>query len=209
MKLLENFVTFEKKTAKALTNLVDRLYTKNLTRAREFAQQYTINYILNTNTAQELDFGSLAGHFGIPIDDQFNTVDTIAETIGEHINVTLARFPPSSKKVRTKITITLPDSVYHVLFNLPEAEVSTESGDVLPWLEWLLFFGDEPIIGDHHIEFITGKGRSGLAIMVPGDTWSIPSDQAGTPDDNWITRAVQSDDYLDGLAQNVYSILYS
>lgn len=208
MKLLENFVKFEAKTVKALDKLIENIFTVRLDKARQFAQDITNQYMLNSKEALSLNFGELAGEFGIPIDAQFDTVESISETIGEYMNVNVSKFPPRGNILRTKISVTLNDTIYYVLIDLPEAVTVTEQNDVLPWLEWLLFEGGKILIKDHHVEAITGKGRSGLAIMVPSSSWQVPSEFQGTINNNWITRTLSDEKYLNELAQGIYNILY-
>jgi len=69
-------------------------------------------------------------------------------------------------------------------------------GYSLPWLEWLLFKGTQSIVKNYRVQLSnSNRSRSGMAVMVqsPGD-WSVPSEFAGTENNNWITRALSTID---------------
>ena len=68
----------------------------------------------------------------------------------------------------------------------------TKKGQNLEWLDWLLIQGDKIIIKEYEIS--SGEGRAGRFVMKKTVTgkWGVPSTFAGTPNNNWITRAIQS-----------------
>lgn len=63
----------------------------------------------------------------------------------------------------------------------------------IPWLEWLLEGGPHTLIEDFHI--IYGEdlpnSRTGLALMRPGGSWSMPPGTGGNADDNFIIEALK------------------
>jgi hypothetical protein len=79
------------------------------------------------------------------------------------------------------------------ILSLPEASIVDASGNVLPWLEWLLLRGDQIIIAGHQIQFGNfPNSRSGNAIMIEDDSqaWRIPPIFSGVINDNWLTRVL-------------------
>ena len=70
----------------------------------------------------------------------------------------------------------------------------TVRGYSLPWLQWLVFYGNIPIIDDYQVVMVnTRASRTGRAIMrKSGGSWRVPSEFSGTMADNWITRAIES-----------------
>ena len=62
----------------------------------------------------------------------------------------------------------------------------------LPWLEWLLFKNNAPIVKNYNVKFGSSPySRSGLAIMVPSsNNWRVPPEFAGSIRNNWTTRAI-------------------
>lgn len=76
----------------------------------------------------------------------------------------------------------------------PEAQVYDNiRGYELPWLRWLVFYGNIPIVPEFYVEMVNSpRSRTGGALMRPGGSWSVPASFAGTIADNWITRAIAS-----------------
>jgi hypothetical protein len=81
-------------------------------------------------------------------------------------------------------------SSYASILRLPEASFTTEKGEKLDWLEWLLLEGNNVIIADYRFKALGGKGRTGGGLMLKGGTWRVPPESAGTANDNFITRAI-------------------
>lgn len=73
----------------------------------------------------------------------------------------------------------------------------------VPWLEWLLFKGDNIVLAGVEINLSRasrGASRTGRAIMVhvgtsrfstrPSRGWSVPPEFSGVEDANWLTRVL-------------------
>lgn len=88
------------------------------------------------------------------------------------------------------------DSSYKDVLVSQAANLITEKGQSLPWLEWLLRFGDKAIIRDYTIGVArnSARSRTGRAIMVKAASkrWKVPSQFAGTAQNNFVTRAIDS-----------------
>jgi hypothetical protein len=68
---------------------------------------------------------------------------------------------------------------------------STEKGQRIPWFEWLTELGDRVIVRDFDSEGGHSKqSRTGDMIMVKGGGWRVPPQHAGSPGDNFITKAI-------------------
>lgn len=66
-------------------------------------------------------------------------------------------------------------------------------GTPIPWLDWLLTKGDSIVVSTHTISYKnTPDSRTGLAIMVKGGTYRIPPEYSGLPENNFITRSIQT-----------------
>ena len=80
---------------------------------------------------------------------------------------------------------------------------TTEKGQSLPWLSWLLYEGTAPIIRNYDIKFSNNLySRTGGSIMIPSNkNWRVPAEYAGTVNNNWITRAIENKD------ENIYYIV--
>ena len=91
------------------------------------------------------------------------------------------------------ISISMGDNDYSKALSMPEAEFTTEEGTPLEWLRWLLLEGDTRIVNNYR--FQSGKrGRAGGGIMVSrqNSSWGVPSQFAGTDNNNFATRALES-----------------
>ena len=73
-----------------------------------------------------------------------------------------------------------------------EANFTTEKGENLPWLEWLLLDGSSVIIADYRYREGIGEGRAGGGTMRKGGSWGVPDPYTGVQSDNFITRAIDS-----------------
>jgi hypothetical protein len=79
-----------------------------------------------------------------------------------------------------------------------------DKGYSLPWLQWLLFEGNEVLIKNYKVEFGPNpNSRSGLAIMKPSSSssWRVPPEFVGSEENNWITRAITR------IENNVYDLI--
>lgn len=86
---------------------------------------------------------------------------------------------------------------------------TSENGHTVPWLQWLLTAGSEPILKDYRIQY-GGKSsvfsRTGGPIMRKGSKgWSIPPQFSGTSTNNFVTRAM--DMLAPELEQNVRQLV--
>lgn len=155
--------------------------------------------------------GKLYGQIGNP---KINSdVDTIIDFIKNYVNVEMIFNVEQGARVdiigNLAITI-LPD--YATLISHHAAKFTTEKGQVLPWLRWLLLEGETNIvIGYYYVEntdrrkSISSFSRTGTGIMrkrgepksfkrhwsqpYSPKNWSVPPEFAGTENDNWFTRA--------------------
>ena len=79
-----------------------------------------------------------------------------------------------------------------------------DKGYSLPWLQWLLFAGNEILIKNYKVEFGPNpNSRSGLAVMKPSSSssWRVPPEFVGSEENNWITRAITR------IENNVYDLI--
>jgi hypothetical protein len=75
----------------------------------------------------------------------------------------------------------------------------------VPWLNWLLFYGDSVILADYSVDFDPHNpalSRTGSAIMVKlkgtAQPFRVPPEFSGVADNNWLTRSVDNiDDVLE------------
>lgn len=160
----------------------------HISRAMPNIEQYfkiKINdIIVNSHTSWFLSNGQLKADFGL----DFDPVPAIAQAVADSVKVNFKRL---DKRLKGGIEITVQPLDYLNLLSLPESVVITEKGAQLPWLDWLLTYGNSVIIVNFGVLYQQGLGRSGMGIMVQGNRpFTIDPFFAGTKDDNWITRAI-------------------
>lgn len=79
-----------------------------------------------------------------------------------------------------------------------------DKGYSLPWLQWLLFEGNEILIKNYTVELGPNpNSRSGLAVMKPSlsSSWRVPPEFVGSEENNWITRAISR------IENNIYDLI--
>lgn len=150
-----------------------------------------IESIINQPEYGALLSGTLQYEFGIP--DPGSRLSDIIETIR---NGHVVKYKPVSIKssgLLGGIKIEMIKKDFSDLLSLGSASFTTEKGQKLDWLRWLLIEGDNVIISDN--VFIFGpdpNSRTGYGIMrqVGGGFWRVPPEYAGSLENNWITRAI-------------------
>lgn len=157
----------------------------------ERIREATFQFIRATETYQSLVGGDLAVHFGLPRGSRRARVDTIVRAVSNAMNVEFNSISFSGGNSRGGFKIGVVTKNLSEVLSLGEGVVTTEKGQNLEWLRWLLTFGDKIIISEHYVKFIAGKGRSGGGVMVASNAgvWRVPPPYAGTTTDNWLTRA--------------------
>lgn len=135
---------------------------------------------------------SLRAHFGIPAGLRSTIVQSIINRIVDSVQTT-GKIEVIGNGFKGGLEITAIESSYTDLFESPFATIYTEKGASLPWLKWLLIFGDTGIVEGYDVKGIRGRGRSGLAIMIKkDDIWGVPSKFSSNGRENWLTLAVDN-----------------
>ena len=92
---------------------------------------------------------------------------------------------------------------YSDVISVPEAVFVTEKGVKLEWLRWLLLEGDKRIVSNYFFKK-SSRGRAGGGIMAERQnaSWGVPSQFAGTENNNFATRALETiNDEIDVLVR--------
>ena len=148
-------------------------------------------------TVQSLLSGKLKDDFGLFGNVVDTTINNIISVISEGINVKLERSKTAGSIVTTTLEI-LPYKDFDKIISVAGGSFPARGGNV-DWLEWLLTRGTQVVIGDFWLfEHARGFTRSGgSSIMrrienIPREPFRVDSNFSGTIDDNFITRAIQS-----------------
>ncbi len=87
--------------------------------------------------------------------------------------------------------VILPSYLLFELVTMDFASFTSEKGHLVNWLYWLLFSGNAIVIADYEVAY-GDAGRTGQAIMIKSGSFRVPSQFAGEPENNWITRAANN-----------------
>ena len=188
IKLEAGFGSYFKKEIEKEVVLRIQSSINNITEAIEIALQTLVK--LRLYEAPEVDSlasGELRHQFGLV--DGASRISNIIDMWAESVEV---RYVSGFGKLGG-ISISMGDNDYSRALSMSEAEFTTEKGVSLEWLRWLLLEGDTRIVNRY--QFQSGRrGRAGGGIMVSRQraSWGVPSQFAGTDNDNFATRALES-----------------
>lgn len=150
---------------------------------------------------QSLRDGALKGAFGIV--DSDSAIISILESILSNTEVNLKKF---DHNLNGGLTINIQPSSFQNLLGLPRGFTIYSKG-VLHWLDWLLMRGDTIIVTDYQYNPKTGLGRSGLGNMIGGGSFRVPPQFSGSDNDNFITRALLSNEAESQITSILESVL--
>ena len=210
--ILKNLKGLQSHIIKDLRRELDKRLGKNLRKIESELQLAVRGALLLQPEVQSLlNRGKLQAEFGIR-----DSRDAITEIIDFWVSNIVVRKTPvrvaNGKLLKSNIIVNMIRADYHDVTSIPAANIYTDKGAVLPWLSWLLTFGDKYIVRDYEIKYAVGNfrfpfSRSGGAIMVPAPkkAWRVPPEFSGTQNNNFVTRAIDSiDSRLEDILQLVY-----
>lgn len=209
-RILESEKQIVDKIAKAIAEDYNKTIISSIPEIQTKVKDLTRLFFRTTDTYQALG-EELEGHFGFPAGTGHIRADWIVKSV---IDSLVVKNTPV-KSVGSNLVGSLHIKMLHTTliepFNLPSDIINVENKDqLLPWMRWLLLFGDDIIISEHEIKFGTNLpgSRSGQALMVESaGVWRVPPQYAGTIRDNWLTRTLLSKPYLRLLNLAVRSII--
>lgn len=172
-------------------------------------------YIENALTSQpeyiSLLSGQLRSELGVP--DARSRLDTIFSEWKNNAFVVYDKIKVKGSSLVGGFGINMIRSDFSDILSLPASEVVDDiSGSVVPWLKWLLLDGGKILIKNYKVQLGNNpRSRTGGAIMIESvnENWRVPPQFAGTINDNWITRAIESynrvilDHIQNSLEQNI------
>lgn len=205
LELVESNAEIEKKIKQALLRDVDKAMAVAVNKSVTPIRNLVKNKLMEQPEVQSLQGGQLAGEFGLP--DGARRIEDIINFWVSNIIVSKKKATASGGRLNAGLSIRLIQRDFEDVLSLNSATVITEKGEELPWLEWLLKFGDRVIIRDYDVYFSKSRrSRSGLAIMINNKrSWGVPPQFSGTIENNFVTRALESieDDIVNILQKQV------
>jgi hypothetical protein len=200
LKIIDSLAKIDKNVNKAIAEHLNRVITRNQTSVLTKCKNLAQNWLVSQPEIQSLISSSpdsLSGQFGIPAGSVRSVVNRIIVAVKNAITPKLVLF---NDKLKGGLEINFQPKGFVNLLGLPEGHVIYQGGD-LHWLDWLLKRGDNIIVVNYQYNPISGLGRSGLGIMVPGGSFRVPPQFSGTDDNNFITRALVGPDQEKQITQ--------
>lgn len=188
-ELLDTEAQIQKAILNALLKDVDKKTKKAAIKLKKQLPIIIESAITSQPEYNSLISGELKSQFGIP--NAAAKIDTLLR-IWKNVDVKYKKAKVSGSQIKTAIVATAIRSDYSDALASAAAFQKTEKGQSLHWLDWLLNQGDRIIVKEY--ELVAGRGRAGNVVMrknVSGK-WGVPSAFAGTPNNNWITRSLNS-----------------
>lgn len=195
--LLDTSDEIQRKIMQAIRDELNTAFPKIAKKVEDaFASRILKNVFLKANETESILDGPLNAHFGLRKGTETGVIDAILFALQTFVSVSFRRVSLRGAGLSGGLTLSFKAD-YDKLYALPEAEVTTAKGQVLPWLKWLLEEGDSIIIAEYGIDFGPHpRSRSGEAIMVADSTkaWRVPPLVSGTSNNNWITRMITNNE---------------
>lgn len=187
----------EKEIIKALIDIVNNSLSTAASRIKKKIRIIVKQLIVNCPEYQSLvNHGQLQGELGVV--DPKRSMEDILNVWVKSIGITLRPAKKNGNDIKAFLDIDILDTSFQNVLSLPAAKYTTEKGQEIPWLQWLLTAGDSIIIRNYDIDFNTMYSRTGLNIMVKNvsSNWRIPPEFSGTIQNNFVTRALQDFDTI-------------
>lgn len=195
MKFSLNLVENSSDIAKLiLTNLkkeIDKVIDKALPNIKLDIQNLVKEALISEPEYSSLKAGTLRAELGIL---NVGEVDGVVDAMVNTLDIMSQPIKIGNGGLTGGFTLTMIRSAdINGIIGLDIAMTKTEKGQSLPWLEWLLLRGNDKIIQDYSVNYISNsyRSRTGSAVMISNPNgWRIPANFAGTEGDNWTTRAI-------------------
>lgn len=204
LKILESNSEINKAILKSIREHMDNAINQSINSISSAIKSIVSEALRSQPEYASLMAGTLKAEFGIPNSSVVNAViDDLVNTLKIHKNnITINNF---GLKGGLELTMIKSDDINGITEN--ENAMVKNNDQLLPWLHWLLLEGNNSIVKNYDVEYTKSiKSRSGMAIMTSSDnSWRVPPDFAGTAQDNWTTRAIDSveNDILSIIQQEI------
>jgi hypothetical protein len=188
VKLLESVKDIERNINKAIVDHINDMLLKSGGEILRQIKAYIPSWLENQPELQSLsslDSASLAGQFGI-VGGGSSIKQEIVSAVSQSISAKLVKF---NTNFVGGLEIYIQPTDFANLLTLSGGHTIYQGGD-LHWLDWLLTKGDAIVISNYQYNAQTGLGRSGLGNMIAGGSFRVPPQFSGTPDNNFVTRAL-------------------
>lgn len=177
----------------SLVSHLEPAFRKSIPIIRRRIVDFAIDKIKSQPEYASLLNGKLKYEFGIPNPEV--AVSDILEVWANNISINYQPVIKRGTQVFGYVQIDMIKQDFEDALSSSSAIVyDNMSGISLPWLQWLLLDGSKILVRKHKVRMGPNRNsRTGMAIMVQSkENWRVPSEFAGTKNNNWVTRAIQS-----------------
>lgn len=181
----------EKSIVKALREETNNILSKAATHIKLKIRKEIQKRITECPEYKSLvNHGQLQGELGVPNARQ--AMNDILNRWIKSVTIILRPAKTTGNDIKAFLDIDMIDGTFQDVLSIQSAKFTTDKGEEIPWLEWLLTAGDSIIIRDYDIVFNAKYSRTGLNIMLKSvsSNWRIPPEFSGTINNNFVTRAL-------------------
>ena len=190
----------------AIKHLNSRL-TKLPSRITKRARALITSALNSSPETASLIGGKLREEMGVV--DASSELQNIFNAIAQTVNVTSSSARLRGANISMKVRLTaVPFDLDNIVGGA--GSYTTQKGATIPWFQWLVSAGDRIIVRDYDVEGgYPKRSRTGDMIMKEGRKgWRVPPEFAGSPSNNFVTRATDSilvelGNYIQTTAKNM------
>ena len=210
IKILESVKEISDKIINALIQDVKKVINLALPNIQNDLKTIVSESLRNEPEYSSLLSGTLRAEFGIP---DASSVDRVIDALCNTIQIEQNALVAGRSGLKGGFTINMMKSedMNGVIYLDIASVVDNERGYSLPWLEWLLYENNKPIVKKYSVNYVNSPySRSGMAIMIPsGSSWRVPPEFAGSIRNNWTTRAINSSEnrIYQSIINNIEKVL--
>ena len=192
LKILETNAEINKEISRIITRQINESLVVTAKFLQREVRPILEKYLRISPEILSLSNGLLQAEFGLDDDPTPQLISAIMSSF--EVNVTKARGGSSSRLGSIKLQFSKQDYLDLLsndwAFQDIESYIDGSYRGSIPWLDWLLNYGDTIIIANYGVE-IGEFGRTGLAHMVKrAAPYKVNSNYSGVATDNFITRSV-------------------
>lgn len=202
LKLLDSAADIAIKIADAIKQDLTRALESSSRGIEDGIRELIRVHITTSDTYQSILHNELHGDLGLV--DPEATMNNILQLWLNTIQVTVRPIHLVHDSPVSVMTIGFIQDGFSDVLSLGDAKYvsinRTGQSTEIPWLEWLLTAGNQILVRDYYVKFGSYKfppSRSRKAVMVkgPGRVFKMPPQHAGTVNNNFVTRALTSDQF--------------
>jgi hypothetical protein len=191
VKLLELQSSITQKILTALKDDVSKTINAAIPKINDDIKELVADALRQEPEYSSLLSGTLKAEFGI---QDASSVERIVQALVSTIKIEQKPISITNNGLKGGFSLTMmkSDDMDGIIYIDSASVVDNQKGYVLPWLEWLLYRNNQPIVRNYAVDYTNSPySRSGLAIMVPDSSnWRVPPEFAGSTRNNWTTRAI-------------------